>query len=349
MRMLARPEIWIALAAVVIGVGGALLLRLLALRHAARRQSRVAAAFARRTIPPLLLLLPVLLGRLAQPLLDLQPAVAPTVRHAGDLLLIATFGWLLISLIGVLDDRLHERVLTGEGQDARARSLLTRVSILDRLLTSVIVVLTIAGMLVTFPEVRAVGTSILASAGIAGVLLGFAARPAAENLIAGLQIALTEPFHIDDVVIVEGEWGKVEEVTSTYVVVRIWDRRRLVLPLRYFIEKPFQNWTRRGADLLGQVTLEVDYRTPVEEVRRQAGEIVAGSEHWDREFWNLQVTEAGERTMRLRILASARDADRAWDLRCEVRERLIAYLQQQHPEALPRVRASVEGASSGAA
>ncbi|HXY38309.1 MAG TPA: mechanosensitive ion channel family protein, partial [Vicinamibacteria bacterium] len=325
------------------------LLRLLALRHASRRKSAVAEAFARRAVPPLLLLLPVLLGRLVQPLLELKPDVAPTVRHAGDLLLIASFGWLLIALINVLDDRLRDRVVAGVGQDARARSLLTRVSILDRLLSSIIVVLTAAGMLVTFPEVRALGTSILASAGIAGVVLGIAARPAAENLIAGLQIALTQPFHIEDVVIVEGEWGNIEEITSTYVVVRIWDRRRLVLPLRYFLEKPFQNWTRGGSDLLPQVTLEVDYRTPVDDVRREAGLILASSKHWDGRLWNLQVTESGERTMRLRVVASAADADHAWDLRCEVRERLIAYLQQRHPEALPRMRATVETASGGAA
>jgi small-conductance mechanosensitive channel len=174
-------------------------------------------------------------------------------------------------------------------------------------------------------------------------VLGIAARPAAESLIAGLQVALTEPFHIDDVVIVEGEWGRIEEITSTYVVVGIWDRRRLVVPLGYFLQKPFQNWTRSGTDLLAQVTVEVDYSTPIATLREQVGEIVASSKLWNREFWNLQVTEAGERTMRLRILATAADADSAWNLRCEIREKLITYLQEHHPLALPRSRVTLEG------
>jgi small-conductance mechanosensitive channel len=144
---------------------------------------------------------------------------------------------------------------------------------------------------------------------------------------------------------VEGEWGRVEEITSTYVVVRVWDRRRLIVPLEYFLDKPFQNWTRTGTDLLAQVTLEVDYSTPVEQVREQAGRVVTSSQLWNGEFWNLQVTEAGERTMRLRVLATAAGADDAWNLRCEIREKLITFLQEQHPLALPRIRATLEGGS----
>jgi small-conductance mechanosensitive channel len=343
MQTLNTPDFWIPLGALLVGLALALLFRFVTLRRARRRESKLAAALARHTSRPLLLLLPLFLGRLVQPLLHLKPAVAPTVRQAVTLLLILGFGWLLISLISVLDEYLRERLVSGIRDDARARRILTRVGILDRVLTVLIVVLTAAGMLVTFPEGRAIGTSILASAGIAGLVLGIAARPAVENLIAGLQVALTEPIHIDDVVIVEGEWGRIEEITSAYVVVRIWDLRRLVVPLGYFLQKPFQNWTRSGADLIAQVTLEVDYSTPVEEVRRRVGEIVASSELWDKGFWNLQVTEAGERTMRLRILATAADSGRAWDLRCEIRERVITYLQKQHPEALPRVRATLEG------
>jgi small-conductance mechanosensitive channel len=278
-----------------------------------------------------------------QPLLHLEPAVAPTVRHAGTLLLILAFGWLLISLISVLDERLNEHLLSGVRDERRAKRALTRVGILSRVLTILVVVLTAAGMLVTFPEGRAIGASILASAGIAGLVLGIAARPAAEHLIAGLQVALTEPFHLDDVVIVEGEWGRIEEITSTYVVVRIWDLRRLVVPLSYFLEKPFQNWTRSGTALLAQVTIEVDYSTPVAKLRDQVGEIVASSKLWDQGSWNLQVVEAGERTMRLRVLASAADSGNAWNLRCEIREKLIAHLQEHYPWALPRIRATVEG------
>jgi small-conductance mechanosensitive channel len=347
MTALSSPDFLIPLSAIAAGFVAALLFRLITLRYARRRDSKTAAALARHTTGPLLLLLPVFLARLVQPMLHLEPAVAPTVRHAGTLLLILCFGWLLISLISVLDEYLRERLASGAVRDERrAKRILTRVGILDRVLTILVLVLTAAAMLVTFPEGRDIGASIFASAGIAGLVLGIAARPAAEHLIAGLQVALTEPFHLDDVVIVEGEWGRIEEITSTYVVIRIWDLRRLVVPLTYLLEKPFQNWTRSGTALLAQVTIEVDYSTPVAKLRDQVGEIVASSKLWDQGSWNLQVVEAGERTMRLRVLASAADSGNAWNLRCEIREKLIAYLQEHYPWALPRIRATVEGGSA---
>ena len=346
MTTLSSPDFLIPLTAIVAGFVAALLFRLITLRYARRRDSKTAAAFARHTTRPLLLLLPVFLARLVQPLLHIEPAVAPTVRHAGTLLLILCFGWLLISLISVLDEYLRERLVSGVGDDRRAKRVVTRVGILSRVLIILILVLTAAAMLATFPEGRAIGASILASAGIAGLVLGIAARPAAESLIAGLQVAFTEPIHIDDVVIVEGEWGRIEEIRSTYVVVRIWDLRRLVVPLSYFLEKPFQNWTRSGTALLAQVTIEVDYSTPVAKLRDEVGEIVASSKLWDQGSWNLQVVEAGERTMRLRILASAADSGNAWNLRCEIREKLIAYLQEHYPWALPKIRATLEGGSA---
>jgi small-conductance mechanosensitive channel len=343
MTTLSRPDYWIPLTALTTGLLAALLFRLITLRYARRRESRIAAAMARHTTRPLLFLLPVFLARLVQPLLHLEPEVAPAVRHAGTLLLILGFGWLLISLISVLEEYLRERSASWTARDERrARRILTRVGILERVLTTLVVVLTAAAMLVTFPEGRAIGTSILASAGIAGLVLGIAARPAAESLIAGLRVALTEPFQLDDVVIIEGEWGRIEEITSTYVVVLIWDLRRLVVPLAYFLEKPFQNWTRSGTDLLAQVTIDVDYSTPVAKLREQVGEIVASCKLWDRGSWSLQVVEAGERTMRLRILASAADSGNAWNLRCEIREKVIAYLQEYYPSALPRMRATLE-------
>jgi small-conductance mechanosensitive channel len=346
MTTLSHPEAWIPLSAVVLGLSVAAVLRLLALHYARDRGSTLAAAMARHATRPLFLLLPAVLGRIVQPLLALEPGVDPGVRHAVTLLIILAFGWLLIALSAAFDDHLRARLLSRVRDSRNARRALTRVGILDRVLTIVIWTLTVAAMLMTFPTMRAMGTSILASAGIAGIVLGLAARPGMEALMAGLQVALTEPFSIDDVVIVEGEWGRIEEITATYVVVCIWDLRRLVLPLSYFLEKPFQNWTRSGTALLGQVTLEVDYRTPVAAVREQAGAIVSASPLWDGQSWNLQVTEAGERTMRLRVVASAADSSNAWDLRCEIREKLIAWLQERYPESLPRMRATVESAAA---
>lgn len=342
-----NPHFWIVLVALLIGLAVAFAVRMIATYYARHKGSKFADAFVRDAIRPLLFLLPLAFARGVQPLLDINPNVAPIVRHAGTLLMIFLFGWLLVSLTSIFRQLLTERLLSGVRDNIGARRVLTRVSILARALAIVIVVLSGAAMLMTFPGARAIGTSIFASAGIAGLVLGVAARPAVETLIAGLQIALTEPINVEDVVIVEGEWGRIEEITATYVVVRIWDLRRLIVPITYFLRQPFQNWTRSGADLLAQVTVEVDYATPVEEVRKRAGEIVAESKFWDGKFWNLKVTEATERTIRLRVLASAANSDAAWDIRCEIRERLVEYLQKAHPWALPRIRtSSVETAAA---
>jgi small-conductance mechanosensitive channel len=190
-----------------------------------------------------------------------------------------------------------------------------------------------------FQEVRHVGSSLLASAGIVGIIAGVAGQKSLANLFAGFQIALAQPMRQDDVVIVEGEWGRVEEITLTYVIVHIWDDRRLVLPLSYFIDKPFQNWTRTSAKLLGSIFVWVDYTFPVDEGRNALKQIIESSPLWDRRFWNLQVSDAGERTMQLRVIATAADSSKSWDLRCEVREKFIAYIQKNHPQSLPRLRA----------
>jgi small-conductance mechanosensitive channel len=205
-----------------------------------------------------------------------------------------------------------------------------------------VIVITVGFMLMTFPEIRRLGLSLFASAGIAGLVIGMAARPALSNLIAGLQIALTEPIRIDDVVIVEGEWGRIEEIGTTYVVVKIWDLRRMVVPLSYFIEKPFQNWTRVSADILGSVFLYTDYTVPVEALREELTRILKSTQLWDGTVNVLQLSDAREHTVEVRALMSARNSSDQWDLRCFVRERLIAFLQKNYPEALPRTRAEFQ-------
>jgi len=197
----------------------------------------------------------------------------------------------------------------------------------------------------TFPEVRAVGTTLFASAGVAGLVIGLAARPAVSNLLAGLQVALTEPIRIDDVVVVEGEWGWIEDIRTSYVVVRIWDLRRLVLPLTYFIEKPFENWTRRTADILGTVFLHADYSVPVDAIREELHKILQGTKLWDGKAWGLQVTDATAQSVELRALVSAANGSDIWDLRCLVREELLKFLQTRFPEALPKSRVQLEKAA----
>jgi small-conductance mechanosensitive channel len=291
----------------------------------------------------LCLLVPVAAIRVALPALDLQDPADGIIDHTTRLLLIAGFGWLLVSLTLVFDRHLNARYLLDVVDNLAARRIHTRFRLMRRALVSAIGILTFAGMLMTFPAARSLGTGLFASAGIAGIALGIAARPTIEAWIASIQLAVTELIHIDDVVIVEGEWGRIEEITTTYVVVCLWDLRRLIVPVRHFIEKPFQNWTRTTSDLLGAITVDVDYRTPVEEVRSAVEDFLRESAIWNGEFWNLQVVDASAQTMRLRVLVSAANANQAWDLRCEVREKLIAHLQERHPEALPRTRATLEG------
>src|SRR5215475_1286715 len=220
-----------------------------------------------------------------------------------------------------------------------ARKHVTQVRILKRALNTLIVVVTLSAVLMTFEPVRQWGVSLFASAGIAGLVAGLAARPMLSNLIAGIQIATTQPIRIDDQIVIENEAGRVEEITSTYVVVRLWDQRRLIVPLSYFIERPFQNWTRDSTDLIGTVMLYVDFTAPVEAIRSKLVEIVQASKLWDGKVVKLQVTDAREASVELRALVSARSAGDVFELRCEVREQLIAFLQQNYPMALPHARA----------
>ena len=221
------------------------------------------------------------------------------------------------------------------------RQIHTQVLVLKKVARTIIGIFTLASMLMVFDSARQLGGSILASAGIAGIVVGLAAQKSIATLLAGFQIALTQPIRVDDVVIVEGEWGRIEEITLTYVVVKIWDLRRLVVPITYFIEQPFQNWTRSSAAILGTVFLHVDYTAPVDALRAELTRILAASRYWDGTVNVLQVTEAKEHTLELRALASAASAGDAWDLRCEVREQLVSFLQHHHPQSLPVLRAAL--------
>jgi small-conductance mechanosensitive channel len=292
---------------------------------------------------------PVIGVILALPLLHL-PARFDAVT--GNL--VSTF--LIITLAAIMLQAVHigaRSILADHDVTAadnlRARKIHTQVGIIAKVIDVAIVLFAIASILMLFEEARRFGTSLLASAGIAGIILGMAAQKTIANLLAGFQIALAQPIREDDVLIVEGEWGRVEEITLTYVVVRIWDERRLVLPLSYFIEKPFQNWTRTSADRLGSVYLWVDYAFPVEEGRKVLKGIIEGNPLWDGRFWNLVVSDASERTMQLRVLATAKDASTEWDLRCDIREKFIAFIRDHHPESLPQMRLQSTGSSGAAA
>lgn len=256
-----------------------------------------------------------------------------------SLSLIAMVGWALVNLTFFFEGAIFEHYhISPDDTSLNARKLRTRVSVLSKIAVAVIVIITLSTMLMTFPAVRTLGASLLASAGIIGLVSGLAARPVLTNLIAGLQLALTQPIRIEDVVIVDGEWGWIEEIDVTFVVVRIWDLRRLILPLSYFIEQPFQNWTYKGADLLGYVHLYTDYAVDVETVRAQLHAILQQTPLWDKATWSLQVTGTDEHGVQLRALFGTRDSNDRWNLMVLVREKLLAFIQKEYPEYLPRTR-----------
>jgi small-conductance mechanosensitive channel len=275
---------------------------------------------------------------MAAPALAVSPDLQIVFSNGVSLVVIGGVAFVLVELLDAAETAVLRQYPLQVADNLEARRIQTQVVVLKKVALVVIGIFTLASALMVFEPVRQLGTSILASAGIAGIIVGLAAQRSIATLLAGLQIAITQPIRLDDVVIVEGEWGRVEDITLTYVMVRIWDLRRLVVPITYFIEQPFQNWTHRSADVLGTVFLHVDYTVPVDAVRDELGRILQASPHWDGKVNVLQVTEARERTLELRALASAADASRAWDLRCEVREKLVAFLRERYPETLPRVR-----------
>jgi small-conductance mechanosensitive channel len=289
--------------------------------------------------------------RVLLPLLGLQAVLAAAsdelaligaTRRLTTLLIIACFTWLAMRLLRGLEQAVRLRNPVDVIDNLRARQIQTQSRVLLRTLGFFVLLIGAAGMLMTFPAARQFGASLLASAGLAGLAVGFAARPVLANLIAGIQIAITQPIRLDDVVIVENEWGRIEEITGTYVVVRIWDDRRLVVPLQYFIEKPFQNWTRRNSRIIGSVFFWVDYAMPLEplreELRRLCKEV---PQLWDGRVIVLQVTDTSERSIQLRVLVSSPDSSRNWDLRCHLRENLIGFVQRQYPHCLPQLRADL--------
>ena len=289
--------------------------------------------------------------RVLLPLLGLQAVLAAAseelafidaARRITTLLIIGCITWVALRLLRGVEHAVRLKNPVDVTDNLRARQIQTQSRVLLRTLSFFILLVGAAGMLMTFPAARQYGASLLASAGLAGLAVGFAARPVRANLIAGIQIAVTQPIRLDDVVIVENEWGRIEEITGTYVVVRIWDDRRLVVPLQYFIERPFQNWTRRNSSIIGSVFFWVDYSLPLEplreELRRLCQEL---PELWDGRVIVLQVTDASEKSLQLRVLVSSQDSSRNWDLRCHLRESLIGFIQRQYPQCLPQLRADL--------
>ncbi len=332
---------WIIIASILAGAVVLYFVVFGILQLFARKNKFVSEKTLKRCKIPTLLLFLAIVFRIALPLFNLPDKIVPLVTQLFSIATIIAISWLLIRMTGLLEDYLFEKYRIDVQDNLQARKVHTQLNVMKRIIVVVIMIIAIATILMTFERVRQFGTTILASAGIIGIVVGMAAQRTIGTFIAGLQIAVTQPIRLDDVVIVENEWGRIEEITLTYVVIRIWDQRRLIVPITYFIEKPFQNWTRVNADILGTVYLYVDYSVPVEKIREYLKQILNESDLWDKKVCVLQVTNTSEKTVEIRALMSASDASKAWSLRCHVREKLVQFVQEQFPGALPKVRAEM--------
>ena len=263
-------------------------------------------------------------------------------------LLIIAFAWLIIEVIKRIKTVFLKRFDISKEDNLKSRKLHTQFNILEKVLVFIIVLSAIGLILLSFENIRKIGIGIFASAGLAGVIIGISAQKVVGTLLAGIQIAITQPFRIDDAVLVENEWGWIEEINLTYVVVRLWDQRRLVLPSTYFLEKPFQNWTRNNADIIGSVFLYTDYTIPFDALRKELTNLLTKSNLWDKKVNVLQVTDSKENTLEIRILVSARNSPTAWDLRVYIREKMIEFIQNNYPDSLPKTRITITDKNSTA-
>lgn len=259
-----------------------------------------------------------------------------------DILIILTGSWILIESVHILKNKLLNRYDISIENNLRFRKLYTQINLLEKVIVFIIVIITIGLVLISIDSIKEIGMGIFASAGVVGIIVGLSAQKMVGAVLAGIQIALAQPFRIDDAVVVEGEWGWIEEINLTYVVIRIWDKRRLVLPSSYFLEKPFQNWTRTTSDILGTVFIYTDYSINVDILREELTRLLDTTELWDGKVNVIQVTDSKQNYMELRILVSASSSPKAWDLRVYIREKMIEFIQKNYPESLPKTRINIE-------
>ncbi|MBC7830228.1 MAG: mechanosensitive ion channel family protein [Chitinophagaceae bacterium] len=322
------------------------LLALLARKKARETESISQYSFFQSMIKrlgqPLNVFLPLFLLNALLSAMRMPPLMMSKISKAIEILLIINFAWILIRCIKVVQDYVIYRFDIKKADNLRERKIRTQLQFIRRIIMGLIVILTIAGILLSFSSLRKVGTGLVTGVGLSGVIVGFAAQRSIANLLAGFQIAFTQPIRIDDAIVAEGEWGTVEEITLTYVVMKLWDERRLVLPINYFIEKPFQNWTRISSELLGVVILFTDYTLPIDPLRAELTRLLNESKYWDGRVNTLQVTDATENTIQVRALMSARNSGDIFELRCYVRENLIKFINDNFAASLPKNRTIIE-------
>lgn len=304
----------------------------------------ITRAILARLGKPVSYFLPLLTLNFLMPLMKIKASVYPAFNKTVEILLALSFANVLIGIIKVVEDYVYHAYDIQKADNLKERKIRTQLQFVRRMAIGLIIILTACIILLSFNNLRKLGAGLLTGVGVGGIILGFAAQRSLGNLLAGFQLAFTQPLRIDDVLVVEGEWGRVEEITLTYVVVKIWDQRRLVLPINYFIEKPFQNWTRTDSDILGTVFLYLDYTVPLDALRKELGRLLEINPLWDKRVKVLQVTNASEKTIEVRALMSANSSGNAFDLRCDIREGLIRFVLENYPESLPVTRAQFRDA-----
>ena len=332
-------------AAVVLGLFIKLLLMVF-VRKKAEEKGRFSwfRSILRHMGAPFTYFLPLFFLNLMLPIMRMPAAIEGRLAKVVEIGLITTFAWILLRCVRVVQDYVFHRFDFNKVDNLRERKIRTQLLYIRQIVVVLIIFLTVAAVLLSFSSLRKIGAGLLTGVGIGGIIIGFAAQRSLANLLAGLQIAFTQPIRLDDAVLIEGEFGRVEEITLTYVVIKLWDERRLILPINYFIEKPFQNWTRHSAELLGTVILYTDYTVPVEAVRQELTRLVKDNPLWDGKAVGLEVTDTTPDVVQLRALVSARTSGDAWTLRCAVRESLVQFITKNYPDSLPKTRAEVERA-----
>jgi small-conductance mechanosensitive channel len=288
---------------------------------------------------------PLFLLSISLGFMTLSPKILRQLSRILEIGLTINFAFILINVLKVLEDIFYHRYDPNKENNLRERKLRTQLDFIRKFVVTLIILITISSILLSFESMRQVGKNLLTGVGIGGIIIGFAAQKSLGSLLAGFQIAFTQPIRIDDVLVVEGEWGRVEEITLTYVVLSIWDQRRLILPITYFIEKPFQNWTRTSSELLGTVYLNLDYSVPIEPIRTELTRVLHTTELWDKRVNVVHVTDSKDSVLELRLLISATNAGNTWELRCFIREKIVAFINEKYPGSFPRTRVNLQGTS----
>jgi small-conductance mechanosensitive channel len=340
------PPFWLNLLLVIVAISTGLLFKGIA-RLLLRNYSRNTEDFSflnsiiYRLNRPFTWFLPLLTLNLVQPLMELTPEQIRIFDKILDILSIVAFSFVLVAVVKISEDFLYHLYDLNKADNLRERKIRTQIQFIRNIVITIIVIVAIGAVLLSFSSLRKIGTGLLTGVGVSGIIVGFAAQRSLSNLLAGLQIAFTQPLRLDDVLVAEGEFGRVEEITLTYVVLRLWDQRRLIFPINYFLEKPFQNWTRSSSEIMGTVFLYLDYAAPFEAIRNEFERLLEQTDLWDKRVGGMQVTNSTENSVEVRLLLSAANSANAFDLRCYIRENMISFIQNNYPEALPKARAVI--------